>query len=289
MANSDYTYSQVLNGTGSFSVAGDTGYSAGVSTMQSYLRNIGYTITDTAGRFQSSTLAAVKAFQAEWGITQSGTANQSTIQRLDASRRSTYYTVYGKPLTGMNATKILQGSYDDIDLLARIIYAESGYLAEGTELENDLKGIARVLRARYQDVQEGGTNYCVSASKYPNASAWARIIAYPNQYDTCDSDNAMKPKRGYTASLSTVVDPRWKKAVDLAEMIYDEYWPQVYGYLVEGETILDSLCAATDQMNQIGWDIYVSWKDTNHIDPSVDVITFSQTKYRTNVLAKYQR
>ena len=89
MANSDYTYSQVLNGTGRFTVDDDTGYSAGVSTMQSYLRNIGYTIADSSGRFQDSTLAAVKAFQAEWGITSSGTADQRTIQRLDVSRRST--------------------------------------------------------------------------------------------------------------------------------------------------------------------------------------------------------
>ena len=288
MANSNYSYNDVLNGTGNFSTSGDTGPSSGVTTMQKYLRNIGYSITDPQGRFQSSTRAAVVDFQKEWGITANGVANQATIQRLDVSRKSKYYTDYGHPIEGMSKTTILKGTYDDIDLLARIIYAESGHLAEGSEMKNDLRGIAWVLRTRYQDAQEGGTQYCLPASSYPKASIWARIIGYPSQYGTCDSSNAMKPKRGYNATVSSVVDERWKTAVDLAETIYDELWPQVNGYLVQGETILDTRCSATDQMNQIGWDHYVSWYRGGHISPTVDVITFSKVKGRTNVLATYK-
>ena len=46
MANSSYTFAQVVGGTGFFSKSQDTGYSAGVRDLQTYLRNIGYTISD---------------------------------------------------------------------------------------------------------------------------------------------------------------------------------------------------------------------------------------------------
>ena len=68
MPNSSYTFTQVLNGTGSFSKDGDTQFSQGVSEMQGYLKKIGYDISDPAGRFQTSTYDAVCGFQEEWGM-----------------------------------------------------------------------------------------------------------------------------------------------------------------------------------------------------------------------------
>lgn len=46
MANSSYTFAQVVSGTGFFSKSQDTGYAVGVRDLQTYLRNIGYTISD---------------------------------------------------------------------------------------------------------------------------------------------------------------------------------------------------------------------------------------------------
>ena len=289
MPNSSYTFTQVLNGTGSFSKDGDTQFSQGVSEMQGYLKKIGYDISDPAGRFQTSTYDAVCGFQEEWGMGKGdGIAGQWTIQRLNVSRQSEYYTVYGKPITGMNTDNILKGIYkDDINLLARIIYAESGTKGTDTEIRNDIKGIGWVLRNRYQNAEEGGTGYCLPATKYPNASKWARIVAFPNQYSTCNSEAAMKPKRGVGATLSTVAGPRWKNAVDIAKVIYEKYWPQVDGYLVQGETILDARCSATDQMNQCAWRQYTGWLKTGNVSPSVDVITFSKTAGVTNVICTW--
>lgn len=47
MANADYTFQQVMNGTGSYNEAGNTGaYSEGVEQLQEYLTEIGYDIND---------------------------------------------------------------------------------------------------------------------------------------------------------------------------------------------------------------------------------------------------
>ncbi len=84
MANSDYTFRDVVLGTGSFSMEGDTGYSNGVNTLQQYLRRIGYTIRDSSGRFQSGTRNAVIGFQNEMGITANGIAGQH-LQAVECS------------------------------------------------------------------------------------------------------------------------------------------------------------------------------------------------------------
>ena len=83
MSNSDYTFMQVVEGNGSFSQKGDTGVSQGVKTLQTYLKEIGYTISDASGRFQSSTKKAVEGFQYELGITQDGVAGSGTCLRLN--------------------------------------------------------------------------------------------------------------------------------------------------------------------------------------------------------------
>jgi peptidoglycan hydrolase-like protein with peptidoglycan-binding domain len=143
MANSDYTFNQVLNGTGSFSTSGDTGYSSGVETMQTYLKNIGYAITPD-GRFGTGTKTAVTEFQRELAITQDGVAGQATILRLNTVRTSTYWTSYGARLenSAWGRTKILAGNFANIDLLARVIYAED---AKNT---NAQAGIAIVIKKR---------------------------------------------------------------------------------------------------------------------------------------------
>ncbi len=66
MSNSDYTFMQVVEGNGSFSQKGDTGVSQGVKTLQTYLKEIGYTISDASGRFQSSTKKPWKASNMNW-------------------------------------------------------------------------------------------------------------------------------------------------------------------------------------------------------------------------------
>jgi peptidoglycan hydrolase-like protein with peptidoglycan-binding domain len=195
MANSDYTFNQVLNGTGSYSVSGDTGYSAGVETMQTYLSNVGYTIA-ADGRFGTGTKSAVTEFQRELGITQDGVAGQATITRINTVRSSAYWTSYGARLenSAWGQANILAGNFVNIDLLARIIYAEDNAYT------NAQGGIAIVIKKR-----SGSTSYQASSTTYPNASVWARVVGKSGQYSTANAgtQNAQKPTRGYNGTSAS--------------------------------------------------------------------------------------
>ena len=229
MANSDYTFTQVVNGTGYFSRSKDTGFSQGVKDLQTYLKNIGYTISDASGRFQSGTEAAVKSFQKELGISVDGSAGPSTCLRLNTVRKSKYYTTYGKPITDSEwgRTKILQGKFNDIDLLARIILAESGY-----KNIDDQKGVAIVLKNRSVN---SSSAYWESSSTYPKASIYARVVGKNGQYGTVDAGTtiAQTPQRGYYGGEEDgFVDPGWKNAVDLATSIVNGSSISVTAYKV---------------------------------------------------------
>ena len=54
MANSDYSWNDILNGYGTLSINGGIAYSSGVYTLQTYLNNIGYSIT-ADGQFGNNT------------------------------------------------------------------------------------------------------------------------------------------------------------------------------------------------------------------------------------------
>lgn len=286
MANSDYTYNQVLGGTGSFNKAGDTKFSQGVSDMQTYLKKIGYTITDTAGRFtgttQGTTYAAVYEFQRELGISQDGDAGKNTLVRLDAVRTSTYYTDYGARLedSAWGRANILAGKFGDVDLLARIIYGEH------TSNTDDQKGVAIVIKQRSQI-----SGYYDTTSK---ASMWARVVGMAGQYGTAavGYTNSQKPTRGYAGQSPTYVDPGWKNAVDRAKDLVNGTAISVTGYAVNGKTVSStrvnlSSSNSTKYLNQVAWSAYTNWVDTGHIDTSIQPVTFSSSS-GGNVLCKYK-
>lgn len=284
MANSDYTFSQVLAGTGYFSRSGDTGFSQGVKDMQQYLKNIGYDI-DVDGRFGPGCEACVKEFQGELGVTQDGSAGPGTILRLNTVRSSTYYTKYGHRLESSEwgYDNILNGKFDanndtKIDMLARIIYAEH------TNNTDDQKGTAIVIKNRTK-------NSGYYESGYPNTSIWARVVGMKNpiQYASASASttNARKPLRGYLGDEDTgFVDPGWKNAVDCAKALIEGKSISVTGYVVNGKTVSSTRAAVSNQLNQVGWDHYCSWVDANHINTAVKCITFSRTG--SNVVCTYK-
>lgn len=282
MANSDYTFTQVLNGTGSYSVSGDTGYAAGVDTMQTYLKNVGYTITPD-GRFGTKTETAVKEFQRELGISQTGIANQATIQRINTVRTSTYWTSYGARLedSAWGRTNILAGKFTNIDLLARIIYAEDN------QNTNAQGGIAIVIKKR-----SGSSAYYESASTYPDASIWARVVGKSGQYQsaTAGTTNAQKPTRGYNGTAATgFVDSNWKNAVDIATKLVNGTSFTVTGYTVSGLTISStatSLSSTTtaNYYNQAAWSAYKDWYNGGHISSTVTPIAFSTSTTGATVI-----
>ena len=286
MANSDYTFSQVLAGTGYFSRSGDTGFSQGVKDMQQYLKDIGYDI-DVDGRFGPGCESCVKEFQRELGITPDGSAGPKTITRLNTVRSSSYYTKYGRRLESSEwgRDNILAGKFDTdndtkIDMLARIIYAEH------TSNTDDQKGVAIVIKNR-----TGNSNYYQSG--YTNTSIWARVVGMKTptiQYGSAasTSTNAKTPMRGYGGNESNgYVDPGWKHAVDCATKLINGQSISVSGYLVNGKSVSSTRKDVTNQLNQFGWEHYCQFFDDKTIDTSVNCITFSRSG--SNVVCTYKR
>lgn len=279
MANSNYTFSQVVNGTGFFSKSQDTGFSQGVKDLQTYLKGIGYTINDTSGRFQTDTETAVKGFQAELGTTVDGSAGPGTCKRLDTVRSSKYFTTYGKPITNdqWGTDNILAGKFTDIDLLARIILAESGY----TNLE-DQKGVALVIKNR-----KATSGYFMSGKQ-----TWAGVVGmhdanYNVQYDSARAGNsiAQTPRRGYAGKEADgFVDPGWKNAVDIAEKLTKGLSFTATGYLVSGTTVGTTRKTVSNQLNQGTFSAYKSFYNRGQIKAGVNVIAFSSSGSGANVV-----
>lgn len=275
-SNASYSYNDVLTGkTGAvFKASQDDRYSKGVEDLQKYLRLIGYTIKDTRGRYQDDTVDAVTAFQHELGITEDGVAGNKTVVRLEAARTSEYYE-YGGFLeeSEWGQDNILSGNFDDIDLLARIIYAEQ------TSLTDDQTGVAMVIRNRC------GTSFCESATAYPKASEWARVVGYKSkpmgiQYASASAGtiNAQQPRRGLGGTSPDFVDPGWKNAVDLAKKLTDGTSISVSGYKVTGTTIGTTRASVGSQLHQVAWSHYVSVYNAGNVNTSVNVIAFSGKK-----------
>ena len=255
MANSSYTYTQVLNGTGKFQMETNGAYSGGVKILQQRLNSSGYDIS-ADGYFGSGTEKAVKAFQTECSLVPvDGIAGKGTLTKLEQLRVSKYFNTYGYPLTSTDwgRDNILNGNFDDIDLLARVIYAEN------TSDQDDQKGVAIVIRNRKNAGESGG--YMEKSSAFPDASVWARVVAKHTgsagvQYGTTNASckNAYAPQRGYTGDddNSDGVADAWANAVDLATKLKNGTTITVRGYKVNGLTVdTSTLVSVTNQKNQI--------------------------------------
>ena len=255
MANSSYTYTQVLNGTGKFQMETNGAYSGGVKILQQRLNSIGYDIS-ADGYFGSGTEKAVKAFQTECSLVPvDGIACKGTLTKLEQVRVSKYFNTYGYPLTSTDwgRDNILNGNFDDIDLLARVIYAEN------TSDQDDQKGVAIVIRNRKNAGESGG--YMEKSSAFPDASVWSRVVAKHTgsagvQYGTTNASckNAYAPQRGYTGDddNSDGVADAWANAVDLATKLKNGTTITVRGYKVNGLTVdTSTLVSVTNQKNQI--------------------------------------
>ena len=291
-SNADYTFQQVMNGIGSFNEAGNTGsWSSGVEQLQEYLMEIGYTIENTLGFFLSDTTEAVKQFQYDCKISVDGDAGPETCRRLYAVHSSEYFRDYGWPIENSQwgVDNILAGKFNNVDLLARIILAESGY-----RNQNDEKGVALVLRNRVVNPNE--KLYQASADVYPNASIYARVVGN-GHYSTAENDtkhpNALTPRRGYDGTKETgYIGPAWKMAVDLAKKIVNGTEISVTAYEVEGPIVKSSMMTVNttsnkEYLNQQGWDLFQKTYAEQKVADAVQPLTFS-TEDKCNVIFKYK-
>lgn len=228
MANSDYTYAQVKAGTGSYVYETPQVYADGVYTLQQRLMAIGYSCT-ADGYFGPITEATVENFQStSLGLTVDGYAGKNTLTQLDKVYSNTYFTSYGLPLEASEwgVANIGAGNFENIDLMARIIFGEDPY--DGTLLDR-LNAVATVMRNRYNN-----NVGIASQSTYPNASKWARMVI--GGYATVTAKNSRNPVRGKT-SESSGVNPRWIRAVTLASALINAttiYVPN--GYVIDKST-----------------------------------------------------
>lgn len=244
--------------------------------------------------FLEETADAVRQFQHDCGIREDGDAGQETCKRLYVVHSSEYFKDYGWPLDNSQwgPANILAGKFNNVDLLARIILAESGY--DNTE---DEKGVALVLKNRVDN-----PSYQEPSSAYPHASVYARVVGKANQYTTANAGNekAQCPRRGYKASQADgYVNQAWKKAVDLAKEIVRGTQISVTGYIVheeekDGKKVLDigpstlTVNTASDKeyLNQKKWSSFETdyWK--GNVFAAVKPLAFSTSK-NSNVIYKW--
>lgn len=81
--NSQYTYQQVLSGTGYFKKDDLLRYSVGVQELQTKLNYVGFWCGNPDGKFGNDTEIAVKHFQREYTGNANGTVAQSTLVQVD--------------------------------------------------------------------------------------------------------------------------------------------------------------------------------------------------------------
>lgn len=93
--NSQYTYSQVLGGTGYFKKDDLLRYSAGVLELQQKMNYVGFWCGTPDGKFGPVTEIAVRQFQREYTGNVNGTVAQSTLVQLELK----YSASYGFTLT----------------------------------------------------------------------------------------------------------------------------------------------------------------------------------------------
>lgn len=283
-SNADYTFQQVMNGIGSYNEAGNTGpWSAGVEQMQEYLIEIGYTIENTLGFFLSDTTEAVKKFQHECNIRVDGDAGRDTCTRLFAVHSSEYFKNYGCPLedSQWGENNILAGNFNDVDLLARIILAESGYYNQIDE-----KGVALVLKNRVDNPE-----YQVPSTDFQKASVYARVVGKIGEYTTANAgtDTAQAPMRGCGGNNTNgYIGPAWKTAVDLAKNIVNGVQISVTGHKVNGLVIMDSdyMTVNTTEnkqyLHQQSLETYRNSYRKGNVSADVQPLTFSASNEQSN-------
>lgn len=244
MANSDYTYAQVKAGTGTYVEEATPKESAGVKTMQIRLNSCGYNLTEN-GKFNSVTTTAVKAFQKECNLSVDGKVGKNTLVQLDKVYTSSYFTTYGIKITSSKWGRafILTGAVEDVDLIARCIWVEE------RELIDPQIAVAQVIKNRSASTS---SSYIASASSYPNASKWARVLGCSGQYASATDSAAYTPIRG-DANASDGISSIWKNAVDIAKkLVNGTSYTVPKGYTVDtsGNISSTKTTAVSSQMMQ---------------------------------------
>lgn len=123
--NSQYTYEQVLAGTGYYQQDKELRFSEGVKTMQEKLNAAGYSCGVPDGRFGLGTTIAIKDLQQDNGLVPIGRVDKNTLAMLEASSDATFEARNLKRKFGSHISFIANLNNIDEDIVGGFILTES--------------------------------------------------------------------------------------------------------------------------------------------------------------------
>jgi peptidoglycan hydrolase-like protein with peptidoglycan-binding domain len=188
MANSSYTYDDIMGGSGNY-FQQDTSFSPSVRRMQTKLNRLGYNPETADGYFGTNTLTAVKAFQKAQSLTQDGYAGQATLTTLNTLSPDSETENYGRELTHTQLT----GGYSNssitaVEAVARCIFGEDTIYADGQRaLAKEINNRRISPRSFIDSGKSGFKGVVYSANQYAvmtGSSSDTTSSRGPNQYST---------------------------------------------------------------------------------------------------------
>jgi len=204
MANIDYTYDGIMNGSGYFQKESANKASMSVKRMQMKLYRLGYTVLGTPdGFFGNDTESAIKQFQVDHNLTQNGYGDRNTLIMLDDLSPDSTVEHYGRELTH---SEILNG-YNNSDItameaIARCIYGEDPVSEEGQA------AVAKEIYNRKNSVR----NFISSNV----TNTWRGIVYSSGQYAVLTQNNTL------ATQFSRAPDPysdSWKNCTAMARVL----------------------------------------------------------------------
>lgn len=227
MANANYTYDQVKNGTGVFRQ--ESGMSYSVRRLQAKLKRNGFLSGSADGFYGAQTTAAVKLLQSEAGLGQDGIAGQRTLIALDNMDNEPSVELYGRELTHNELLNGYTSSMSEVEAIARCIYGEDNSSSDGQS------AVAEEIYNRKVSTQYKFGSY----TPLNEARSWKGVVYDTGQYTvmiggTNSTQNSRRPNQ-YSAE--------WANCVALAQQLVNGGHPNILGkryFHVSANTTLTS-------------------------------------------------
>lgn len=202
MANTDYTYDGIMNGTGYFKNDNSATKSMSVKRMQMKLSRLGYSIVGTPdGYFGNNTEKAVLQFQGDYDdLEVDGFAGPATLTKLNQLSPDSTSEKYGRELTHTE----LRNGYSDSSIsqteaLARCIYGEDTLYSAGQS------AVAKEIYNRKNSVR----NFLSSGK----GNTWKGVVYSENQYAVLTSSSTSSTQNARAPELYS---DEWANCVTLA-------------------------------------------------------------------------
>ncbi len=214
MANADYTYDQVKNGTGLFRQ--ESGMSYSVRRLQTKLKRNGYLNGSADGYYGAQTAEAVKLLQSEAGLSPDGVTGQRTLMALDNMDNEPVVELYGRELTHSELLNGYSSSMSEVEAIARCIYGEDTAYSDGQS------AVAEEIYNR-----KVGTQYSFGSYTPINRTrSWKAVVYDPGQYSVMSHDDSGSTSYSRRPNQYSA---EWANCVALAQQLVDGGHPNILG------------------------------------------------------------